>query len=416
MTHWNILAAYEPAVVQVRAVVTSLLFLTRCSSSYLLAPTFQRPSQVLLFKLGYVERADLGIRISAETVAAAQQQSSTLFNRMVRWSGIRGVAGVSDAAPRSVLQVCVLGDNGVGKSSFVWNISGLRAPGNADLEFGFEYEKFNDAILVGGRRHRSSSGSGSFAEMTFTDAVSTAASERRGNSGLVEPFYLSVVAVPLDHAKVWLENNVSSCDVVVLMFQCAHAPSLETALRLEELLPQSTPRLFVGSKVDLVPSSSTYAAGSAATALNEEFSRKRAAVQSAHESILQKVTFHVQESNLPAVALITSSGSSSRSTDSSSEGVDRGIIDAYENVVRVLNNPAAGVPHSTPPAPAKGDWIKYLATSRPTLAWSASMIGIASISIVVVKYNKELRDWLRSFHERTFSMLVHAGRIFAAGN
>mmetsp|Transcript_11413 Transcript_11413/g.18714 ORF Transcript_11413/g.18714 Transcript_11413/m.18714 type:complete len:882 (-) Transcript_11413:302-2947(-) len=135
MLHWSLLAINEPVI-----------------------------TQVLLFQLGYVERQDLGLVVTAGTVldvqhclrAHRQYVKSSPFYRTLWLSPVPQVP-----AARGVLQVAVLGGNGAGKSSFVWRLSGLRAPGLGarDVEMGADYlhrVKYNDTIVVGGFPQRRS--------------------------------------------------------------------------------------------------------------------------------------------------------------------------------------------------------------------------------------------------------------------
>ena len=52
--------------------------------------------------------------------------------------------------PRQILKVTIIGDNGVGKSSLIWSLSGLRPPGIGLVEMSVNYEKYTDSIVVGG--------------------------------------------------------------------------------------------------------------------------------------------------------------------------------------------------------------------------------------------------------------------------
>lgn len=59
-------------------------------------------------------------------------------------------------APRSCVNIAVLGGNCVGKSSLVWNLAGLPAPGTKFIEKSLDNEKPQDTVIVGGchRYHR----------------------------------------------------------------------------------------------------------------------------------------------------------------------------------------------------------------------------------------------------------------------
>ena len=163
----------------------------------------------------------------------------------------------------------------MGKSSFVWNLSGLRAPGSfdKDVEKGVEYAKSTDSIVAGGlcsanHNHNNNNnnnnngngngnGSSSAANTANTASVSKKKSkdskERESAEGLLlNPFYVYVLAVPFQFASAWLAKHKDSVDLFVLMYQSGDADSLQQVLELEQLLHLQAPRLFIGSKVDVV--------------------------------------------------------------------------------------------------------------------------------------------------------------------
>lgn len=191
-----------------------------------------------------------------------------------------------------------------GKSSFVWNLSGLRAPGSfdKDVEKGIEYPKSEDSIVVGGffcyrTEERSSNGidksehlvdpspvlsssthsvettertppygdlnsSGHDKERNDGNKAGKRVSLSMGENGDLtgkgtttspsqRPF-VCIAAVPYQFAADWLAHNRDACDLVVLMYQCGDEGSLRQAMELEKRLGPDVPRLFVASKSDLV--------------------------------------------------------------------------------------------------------------------------------------------------------------------
>lgn len=195
----------------------------------------------------------------------------------------------------------------VGKSSFVWNMSGLRAPGSfdGDVERSVEFSKSEDCILAGGySSHELKQGRGNFnrpSQLRTTqdlnnleipptisvpqkkkanssnsnsnpisehDSSRSSSSSRilpvlspepqqpygTGDESLSSPFYVYVSAIPFHFVSDWLMQQQlqrDSVDLFILMYQCGDESSGATALNLEKLLPPEAPRLFIGSKSDL---------------------------------------------------------------------------------------------------------------------------------------------------------------------
>lgn len=107
-----------------------------------------------MFRLGYIERSDVGTVVSAgpiEQVAHFTPYERSLFTALNPFR-----SEPKPPAPRSSLNIAVLGGNCVGKSSLVWNLAGLPAPGTKFIEKGLDNEKPQDTVIVGGchRYHR----------------------------------------------------------------------------------------------------------------------------------------------------------------------------------------------------------------------------------------------------------------------
>lgn len=64
--------------------------------------------------------------------------------------------------------------------------------------------------------------------------------------------------IPHEKHEEWLSRNVNSCDLAILLFNCndhsadSGESTFEYAKRIEATLPQTTPRFYVGNKVDAV--------------------------------------------------------------------------------------------------------------------------------------------------------------------
>jgi DNA-binding NarL/FixJ family response regulator len=160
---------------------------------------------------------------------------------------------------------------------------------------------------------------------------------------LTEPYHVSVAAVPLDQAEAWLENCAESCDLAVLMFQCANMQSLRTAIGLDARLPSHVPRLFLASKSDTIPSAQVLSLGvhSPSVSGRGEFGNTtrttREALKSAHEAVLQEASLHLQARGLPPLALVsTLSG--------------EGVTEAQNLILDVATDPERGLPKDKPKA------------------------------------------------------------------
>lgn len=261
------------------------------------------------------------------------------------------------SVPRSAIRVCLLGDNGVGKATFVWHVSRLRPPGAEIVEVGADYRKPLDTIVVGGCSQLTAAptvvaGALQRRRQQLSEAILnniTSVNSNSNNSGglgggllplpshLTTPtFFMTFAAIPQEHYSYWVaEDGLANCDIAVLMFQCGNSDSLDIALQLEAGLPQEMPRVFVGTKVDLLrmPSSmsmanlstgnildlnnnthsSTYSNNTsyssnaearsslqrALTPLEEQYQRQWLE----HERVMQRIEGHVSQTHLPQVVL-----------------------------------------------------------------------------------------------------------------
>lgn len=348
-------------------------------------------TQILLFKLGYAERGngDYGIIPSAGVVVdvipkfARRRSQFAVFYRRVIATLIGGKSrqnasfkAQTELHPKQVVRVCILGDNSVGKSSFVWHVSGLTPPGslsssrNNILERGAEYEKPIETIVIGGCAQTASA---------IQPAANTAAAVVEH---LTSPSYLlSLSAIPLEHVKKWSTKSLSSCDIAILMFQCGDANSLQLAYELEEMLPTKLPRIFLGSKVDFFVSPKSNVNVSL---LNS--SKMHVDKLEMHEKVLQDVTLHLMENDLPNVIL----------TSTQDEGI--AITDALQLIHNVLQAPLTAIPLKHRPRP-----LKFYQQPSTAIAISAA-IGVASVAamfLVSSSSYKEVKEWFEAWLKKT---------------
>lgn len=362
-------------------------------------------SQMLLFKLGYVERSDLGVIASSGPMESVQKQAVLASSKQGFFSSMFLPARVEAPAKRSTLQVCVLGDNGVGKSSFVWYLTGLRAPGiGGDVEMGVDYAKYSDCIVVGGcalklNGENEQGGGNGQAGRKYSIAESAADKAHKGllQEVLTPSYQLSVAAVPLDQVEKWLQHCAQGCDLVVLMFQCGKPSSLKTCMALEARLPESVPRVFLASKTDLIFTSQALHAASAGSSgsLKGEYGNEtrssRESLKAAHESVLQTASLHIRERNLPALGMFSTL-------------TGEGMAEATSLVVEVATDPARGVPHRKA-RPSEG-----LVASRPFVTLAAVVAGLVGVTLIV-QYNKEVKDWCKQMINNTRNLFATAGLI-----
>lgn len=192
-----------------------------------------RPSltQVLLYRLGYADQSDLGIQVN-------EGRLSNSFNRKA-------------ISNRTVLHVCVLGDVGVGKTSFLRALSGLNRSSTDILsETGSSSGDLENksGVFMHGSCYRYISGHSS--------------SSSSSSIVLNNTVYIVATEVPFKEASTWLQGHGESYDAVVLLFNDIII-SFETAKQLEALIPENVPRLYYANIFDqekqLSASSSTNA-------------------------------------------------------------------------------------------------------------------------------------------------------------
>lgn len=344
---------------------------------------------MLLFKLGYAERSDLGVVPSAGPVLTVQRQlSAPTQPGFIR--ALFGAKKIEPPHPRTTVQACVLGDNGVGKSSFVWHLTGLRAPGLADdVEMGVEYSKFSEAIVVGGCTVHGAitpllHGAGSSAAVRPSGSGGSGGERSGSRSAMTEPYQLSIAAVPLDQADRWIEQCVPNCDLAVIMFQCGSPASLRTAIALENRLPPTIPRVFLASKSDTIPSTQVLSIGThSPTAPRAEYGNptrtSREALKSAHEVVLQDAAMHLRSRGLPPLVSLSTLQ-------------DSGVADGYSLLLDTLAHPEKGLPKS--PKRAAGFSLSTGVLAVTTVA----AVGVGSVWLMW-QFSPKAREWLDEWIE-----------------
>jgi hypothetical protein len=205
---------------------------------------------------------------------------------------------------------------------------------------------------------------------------------------LTPTYYLSVAAVPLDQVEKWLEHCIESCDLVVLMFQCGKASSLQTCLALESRLPENVPRVYVASKTDLIFTSQalnmhSISSNSLKGEYGNETKSSRESLKASHESVLQTASLHIKERSLPALAMFSTL-------------TGEGTGDVTSLIIDVATEPAKGVP------PRKRKSSGNYPSIHAVMAVTSVMLGALTISLAV-RYQKEVKDWFNHMVDSTRS-------------
>jgi hypothetical protein len=306
--------------------------------------------------------------------------------------------------PRRTIRVCILGDNRVGKSSFVWHVSGLRPPGlDADLEVGTDYRKPIDHIVVGGCQqtsmrspalsqvqHNTSSsllvsGTGSApAGATVMGTSSTTAATLLAVTlapHLTSRYFISFTAIPLDHYQRWKAKGLPLCDAAILMFQCGSVDSLDIAMNMEQSLPLDLPRIFVGSKADLIRSSRVLSSHSPKSQPSE--------LEDGHRIVMDKINAYTQSEGLAKVTLVSTMEET------------QGITETLDNLRSVVVTPEWGLPIANRRALQKKPQ-KLLDDPRVLIS---TAVGFMSLTALLVYYRKEVNDWMSSLMMQTRELM-----------
>eukprot|EP01039_Chlorochromonas_danica_P004509 gene4509-4945_t len=342
-------------------------------------------TQILLFKLGYVDRPDLGLVGSKGTVRTLQEEYDRLKTPKSSWPSLfySPFSSSSNNNPfrkRTTANICVLGDNGVGKSSLVYHLSDLTPPGARDIlgvEKGQSGQKAFESIVVGScmvdighlNENPASVASGPHSSMAVVqpshgvaskDSCKNISDKPPSVGHLKNPLCTVFTAIPKEHIQQWMKTSIHSCDCVVIVFQCGDLSSLQYAWKVNEMLPDHIPRLFVAQKVDLLQGASRYK--------NSDLLRK-------HEEVLEAAVLYASEHDLPKVHCISTMNAS-------------GMKEFMITVEDVLLHPLKGLPKRYKIA------REAAAFNTRVLIYLSTAVSIVSLSTLLWRYNKEVKSWL----------------------
>jgi len=215
-------------------------------------------TEQLLFSLGYAERSDSGLKLVELTRPAGPPMPKK---------------------KRGTVSVGIMGSSGVGKASLVFAMTGRPAWEHAaqcaeDPDLGLPQRCHPDVQYCGGRLFSCDDDEGGQDADYFTENILPMFRSR---------VCICASSVPYSCAAEWVTSNKCvSSDAIALLFDITSVESFQAALRIEALLPQNVPRIFVASKADL--------------ALAGETSK----------GALQLALSHVAEHQLPAVIVVSS--------------------------------------------------------------------------------------------------------------
>jgi GTPase SAR1 family protein len=389
--------------------------------------------------------------------------------------------------PRKLIRIGILGDRGVGKQSFIWRVTGLTPPGSISLTSSMmtvesslsiergagDYAKPIDSVLFGGcmqslqthsnhnnnnNNHNSNNISNnnntinnsynhliatavtSFSHYatttlsTLTTTTPTTPTTNTSNTSsttqhIASEYFLAMMALPLDEFQRDATQYLQVCDLIILMFQCGNQDSLNTVYLVEEQLPQDLPRIYIGSKSDLVVSSTsttmttTNAVPITTTSptnlpttpsiksVSQSKTTSPAALPSLplpqpqevinveeHERILQQLQHHLQEQHVSTSILLTSTIETSTLPDTL-QRLQEIIIHpqlAIPNIQEESSSSQASLSSSTSTSTSSSA-TTHLATtftSPPSVAILSATLGIASLAVAFVYYKQEVREWM----------------------
>lgn len=293
-------------------------------------------TQELLYRLGYPDQSDLGIQVSDGRLSSNSSNRKTISNR-------------------SVLHICVLGDVGVGKTSFLHCLSGLNKKNKEDnlsddktSVTSSENLENKSGIIMHGSCYRYISGHSS-EQYSFKSS---------SNIILNNTVYIVATEVKFKEATNWLQGHGDSYDAIVLLFNDIII-TFETAKQLEALIPENVPRLYFANVFD-----------------QEKHSSSNSSVNAGSK--------YISENELMALQII-----STKTGD--------GIDDAITALTDVIAYPELGIPKSQ-----KNANIRKLFRTR--LFYTLSALGAISLvatgSILYLQKNKELSTKLFNIFKR----------------
>lgn len=311
-----------------------------------LAMSDPHAAQVLLFKLGYVDRPDHGLVASSTAVRIAEQQQQRRHrqSRLLAWLRSWFTAPPPPPRPRATARICLLGGNGVGKSSMVWHASDLTPPGATDMldmERSLTGEKAYESLVVGS----------TMLQAEEEDGDEDHDHDHANGSALCA----LMTAVPHDHLQKWSKACLCRCDIAFLLFQVGDLGSLQTAWALERRLPLHMPRMYIAHKADLLH-------GADALLLQQ------------HDEVMSKATAHVSQHHLPSVHCTSTVNG-------------EGMGEVMQTLRDVLANPELAQPREFK---ERDSLLDQLMVSQPLV-----YLSIGALSAVVLYYNKEVKHWIR---------------------
>jgi hypothetical protein len=162
-------------------------------------------------------------------------------------------------------------------------------------------------------------------------------------------------------------------------------------LQLERELPLRIPRIFIGTKADLLYNQS-YSSGfidpnshQASMAIGMQHMKE---LRQTHEMVLQTIALHLQEEELPPVILTSSS-------------TNTGVPETLDLVRAIIHDPTIAIP-------VKSKKIKTTNYQTPIIIVS-SVVGVVSLSYLAIKYNQEMRHALHNAVDSAKGWLSHWG-------
>lgn len=160
--------------------------------------------------------------------------------------------------PRNVLKVAILGNNFIGKTTLLKNLGGFSSSSSYSSSsppsiVSTCLEKklsLPDDLINEIKRFICKNGK----DPSFSSLPSSITS----SSSLNFPHYLSstydiiLSSIPPEYTSEWIQRDVHSYDLAILMTQCADLESLDYILTLSQQLPANLPRFFLLNKVDIL--------------------------------------------------------------------------------------------------------------------------------------------------------------------
>jgi hypothetical protein len=132
-------------------------------------------TQILLYRLGYLKKNDNGIAVCDNRM--------NINNSVDRSNGLNNI----------IKRICLLGDDNVGKTSFIYNFNGVMNSDNILNLFSNQYVHGSSCKFK-------------------TNSNNYNASDINCN------IFVIITEIPYKESQEWLKLNASSCDAAILMF------------------------------------------------------------------------------------------------------------------------------------------------------------------------------------------------------